>query len=155
MMYRQLALEFLCATHPKEKRRPPTELDRQEHVQLGTLRYLLEHGNMATPAQLIEFFGFSHARLTKILTELEKQELIQRDSDPSDRRRVIVRLTSSGHHLALQEREDMLLRMIAMLELLGEEDAQHLLRIVKKLAASQLPSPGPLCCQTGKETDLC
>jgi len=140
--YRQLALELLCATHPKEKRRPPTELEQNEHVQAATLRYLLEHDNEATPAQLIEFFQFSHARLTKILGNLEEKGLIRRDTDPRDRRRVIVRLTQTGYGLAAEQREEMLGHLAAVLETLGEEDAVHFLRIAKKFAAMEtLPPP--------------
>lgn len=146
MEYRQMALEFLCATHPREKRRPPTELDRQEHVQMGTLRYLLEHGSVASPAQLIEFFGFSHARLTKILTELERKGMILRDNDPTDRRRVIVRLTEEGYAFALCKREEMVGQITDMLRLLGQEDAEHLLRIVGKLSNGRLSPLPPVSC---------
>ena len=134
MYYRQLALELLCAVQPREKRRPPTELEQAEHVRMGTLRYLLEHGNEAAPAQLIDFFGFSHARLTKILGELEQTGYIRRDSDPRDRRRVIVRLTEEGYAFATHCREEMLSHLSRSLELLGPEDAAHLVRITRRMA---------------------
>jgi len=140
--YGTLALELLEAIQPKEKRRPPTELEAHEHVKDGTIRYLFEHDCVATPAQLTEFFGFSQARLTKILSELEADGLVMRQNDSADRRRVIVHLTDKGlmeagaKHLAKIE------RMVLMLEYLGEEDAMHLVRIMKKLQQSDLLTPG-------------
>ena len=136
--YRQMATELLHATHPKEKRRPPTQLERHEHVQIGTLRYLLEHDGSAAPSQLVEFFGFSHARLTKILTDLETKGLILRETSANDRRRVIVRLTDAGYALALAQREAVVSRLTGVLEILGEEDARHFLRIVQKLQTAEL-----------------
>ncbi len=145
-----MALELLCAARPRERRRPLTELDRQEQVQAATLRYLIEHGSVATPAQLIEFFGFSHARLTKILTELEAEELVHRDSDPVDRRRVIVRLTEQGFARATAQREELLEYLMKLLELLGPEDAEHLMRIAGKIQnADMTPTFG--CCTTERK----
>lgn len=132
-----MALALLDASHPKEKRRPPTELEKYEHVKEGTIRYLFEHECVATPAQLIEFFDFSHARLTKILGDLEAEGCILRCNDASDRRRVIVHLTDKGLERAVKKRREMLSRMTAVLMELGEEDAMHFVRIVTKLQRLQ------------------
>lgn len=127
--------------HPREKRRPPTELEKHEHVKDGTIRFLFEHDCVATPAQLTEFFGFSQARLTKILSELENDGMVLRQGDPKDRRRVIVHLTDKGLEYAVEKRGEMLCRITAVLEALGEEDAVHFVRIMKKLSAL-----APTCC---------
>lgn len=146
MNYGTLALELLEAIQPKEKRRPPTDLEAHEHVKDGTIRYLFEHDCVATPAQLTEFFGFSQARLTKILSELEADGMVVRQNDPADRRRVIVHLTDEGlmeagaKHLAKME------RIVMILEYLGEEDAAHMVRIMKKLRQSDLLNVA--CCGT-------
>lgn len=144
----ELAKQLLDATYPKEKRRPPTQLEQHEHVKDGTIRYLFDHECVATPAQLTEFFGFSQARLTKILSELEDDGLVVRQSDSKDRRRVIVHLTDEGllyagaKHLAMME------RLIMMIEYLGEEDAVHLIRILHKLNEFNSQHPCDCC---GKE----
>ena len=132
--YEALAAHCLAATHPREKRHPPTELERYEHVKDGTIRFLFEHDCVATPAQLIDFFGFSHARLTKILGDLEADGLVLRQNDRADRRRVIVHLTDKGLEYAVQKHNDMLKRMTALLQALGEEDAQHFVRIIGRLS---------------------
>ncbi len=137
MSYMDLAVKLLASAHPKEKRRPPTELERHEHVRDGTLRYLFEHDCQAAPGQLCEFFGFSQARLTKILTELEAEGLAVRRGDAADRRRVVVYLTDKGLEYAANKHALMLNNMAAMLEYLGPEDAEHLVRISVKLQEMQ------------------
>lgn len=131
--YEALALELLDASHPRERRHHPSELERYEHVKDGTVRFLFEHECVATPAQLIAFFGFSHARLTKILVDLEAEGCVVRSSDPADRRRVIVHLTEKGLERAVRKRAELLDCMTAVLEALGEEDAVHFVRIMNKL----------------------
>ena len=129
--------------HPREKRRPPTDLEKHEHVKDGTIRFLFEHECVATPTQLIEFFGFSQARLTKILSELEADGLVLRQGDPKDRRRVIVHLTDKGLEYAVAKRDEMLSLISGILEALGEEDAAHFVRIMHRISE--------LHCCDGKE----
>lgn len=137
MPYKDLAVKLLASTHPKEKRRPPTEPERQEHVRDGTLRYLFEHDCQATPGQLCEFFGFSQARLTKILTGLEADGLAVRRGDAADRRRVVIHLTDKGLEYAVNKHTQMLDNMVSILERLGPEDAEHFVRISIKLHEMQ------------------
>lgn len=131
--------------HPREKRRPPTELEKHEHVKDGTIRFLFEHECVATPAQFIDFFGFSQARLTKILSELEDDGLVLRRGDPKDRRRVIVHLTDKGLEYAVEKRDQMLAHVTMVLEALGEEDAVHFVRIMGKLSEMDLTPPTQPC----------
>jgi len=147
MNYRILAMELLDFMHPREKRRPPTELEQHERVKDGTIRFLVEHDGVATPVQLTEFFGFSQARVTKILSELEGDGLVLRQADPADRRRVIVHLTEQGHAYALEKRTEMVTYTTKVLEALGEEDAVQLVRIMGKLSLLELT----MACAAGKE----
>lgn len=133
MDYRSLARSFLETTHPKEKRRPPTETEQYEHAKDGTIRYLFEHDGVASPAQLIEFFGFSHARLTKLLGGLEEDGMVIRRPDSADRRRITVHLTEQGLEYATAKQEQLLRDTTAVLEYLGKEDAQHFVRIITHL----------------------
>ncbi len=55
---------------------------------------LLENAGEASAGQLADLMGVSTGTLTGILNRLEKAGLIQRERDPHDGRRVIVRLTS-------------------------------------------------------------
>lgn len=142
--YEAMADRCLRATHPKEKRRPPTEIEKYEHVKDGTLRFLYEHDCVATPAQLIEFFGFSHARLTKILSDLEEDGMILRQGDAADRRRVIVHLTEQGLEHAARRHKQALADMAKLLERLGEEDAVHFVRIVERLSELGMEPPPPM-----------
>jgi DNA-binding MarR family transcriptional regulator len=139
--YKELAARLLSASHPREKRRPPTELEKHEHVKDGTIRYLFEHDCTASPGQLVEFFGFSQARLTKILSELEDEGMLVRSCDTADRRRVIVHLTEQGQAYAIERHTQTLLYMTSMLEALGKEDAEHFVRILEKLHSIMPDSP--------------
>ena len=143
MNYGSLALELLEAVNPANKRCLPVGLERLDYVKDGTIRYLFEHDCVATPAQLTEFFGFSQARLTKVLSELEADGMVIRTQDTADRRRVIVHLTDKGlleagaRHLARVE------RIVVLLQSLGDKDAAELVRILKKLHASPYLNPSP------------
>ncbi len=126
------------AMRPQEKHRPPRP-DEFEHVKEGTIRYLFEHDGVATPAQLIAFFGFSHARLTKILGDLEAQGYVERRGHASDRRRVIVYLTDKGRALAELRYNELRSNVTRLLEYLGEEDAVHYTRILQKMFSQNSP----------------
>lgn len=77
--------------------------------QLVCLRQLRGAGEM-TPSKLAHAVSLSHATVTGILNRLEKQQLITRTRDETDRRRSLLRLTDKAHELVaaapfpLQER---------------------------------------------------
>lgn len=143
MSYGTLALELLEAVSPGNKRCLPAGLERLDYVKDGTIRYLFEHDCVATPAQLTEFFGFSQARLTKVLSELESEGMVIRKQDTADRRRVIVYLTDKGLLEAGARHVARVGRLVVLLEYLGERDAAELVRILKKLHSSPYLNPPP------------
>ena len=74
-----------------------------------TLSYLLLHGGSATPSQIADDLMILRQSMTNILDGLEKRELVCREIDPEDRRRIRVKLLPAGEKLGA--------------ELLGVEDA--------------------------------
>lgn len=56
--------------------------------------YLAE--GVTSPGDLAEALGLTSAGVTNLLDRLEEQGLIRRDPHPTDRRRVLVRLTKSA-----------------------------------------------------------
>jgi MarR family transcriptional regulator, organic hydroperoxide resistance regulator len=53
----------------------------------------------ATASQIADILGLHPSTLTGVLSRLEREKLVQRRSDAGDRRRVRLRLTSSGRRV--------------------------------------------------------
>lgn len=88
------------------------QLSRQCHLtapQIGCLRYLKKSGD-STPGKIAKSMHLSQATITGILDRLEARRLIIRSRSTSDRRKVIVALSSDGNNIVetvpspLQER---------------------------------------------------
>lgn len=65
--------------------------------------HLLSYLRSYAPApvsELVRIFGHKPSTLTSMLDRLEKRHLIQRTSNPHDRRSYLVKLTRSGRRLA-------------------------------------------------------
>ena len=67
-----------------------------------TLAYLLLYPDGAAPSQIADDLYILRTYMTNILTNLEKKNMIVRDIDPNDRRRIVVRLLPDGEKLALE-----------------------------------------------------
>ncbi len=66
------------------------------------LTYLLLHDSSATPSQIADDLMILRQSMTNLLDSLEKRELIRREIDPKDRRRIRVSLLPEGETLAVQ-----------------------------------------------------
>lgn len=58
-----------------------------------TADLLLAESGVSTPGRLAELTGLSTGAITGVLDRLERAGFVVREADPSDRRRVLVRLT--------------------------------------------------------------
>ena len=133
MTYRELAQElmkYLLRMSPRPKNAPRLEKDRGEVMALA---YLNEFKDGATPGELAKFGGVSTARIATVLNSLEKKGFITRSVDPDDRRKVVVNVTPDGKAYSDMHKERRLQHLTKMMEYLGEEDAQHHIRIMKRL----------------------
>ena len=97
------------------------------------LNYLMLHNYSAYPKELSRGMGVNSARVAALLNHLEKEGLISRRADPGDNRQVIVSLTEEGAEIIGKKRERLLDMVAQILEELGPEDAETLLRIEQKL----------------------
>ena len=87
--------------------------------------------------------------MTKVLSDLEAEELASREGDIRDRRRIIVRLTETGRQ-QMEARQVMVREHVArVLEALGPEDAPELVRLMGRLI-SVLEEQGNPCCAVAK-----
>ena len=98
------------------------------------LHYIDHKGGNIIPSEISHIMGVSSARVAAALNDLESKELITREIDTSDRRRIIIKLTPRGKSVAEEQNVKFLQKMAEMLALLGEEDAKEYVRITGKLA---------------------
>lgn len=80
--------------------------------------------------------GVSRARIAKIINSLEAKNLIEMETDKSDRRRTIVTLTEKDRKFESLKKDRMDFAIITMFELIGEEDSKNFVRIVEKIETS-------------------
>ena len=74
----------------------------------GASRAVLEHLAMAGPLTVGEaagHLGRAQSVVSEIVSHLEQQGLLERESDPADRRRTLVWLTPAGHEALRRDRE--------------------------------------------------
>jgi DNA-binding MarR family transcriptional regulator len=118
-------------------------------------RAVLEHLAMAGPLTVGEaaaHLSRAQSVVSEIVSHLERQGLLERESDPADRRRTLIWLTAAGQRTLRRERAvlgaDLLVPALARMPP-GQTDAllsglQDLVRLaVPPAAAAPGSSPGP------------
>jgi DNA-binding MarR family transcriptional regulator len=96
--------------------------DRPRSELPGASRAVLEHLALAGPLTIGEAAVHMHRAqsvISEIVTHLERDGLVERESDPSDRRRTLIWLTPVGHETLRHDREvlgvDLVARAMAVL----------------------------------------
>lgn len=97
------------------------------------LGYLADNGGKVYPKDLSSGLQISSARIATILKQLEARGYVRRKADKKDRRRVLVHLTPKGRKAAAANKEKAVDMLATLLEQLGPEDAEALLRIEAKM----------------------
>jgi DNA-binding MarR family transcriptional regulator len=96
-------------------------------AQLRILAQLHQDGPAAV-GQLASILGVTLPSITATVDRLVNAGLVSREDDPTDRRRVINRLTPSGTALIERLQEGKRARLIVALEHLGRDDIEVLAR---------------------------
>lgn len=103
--------------------------DRPRSELPGASRAVLEHLALAGPLTIGEAAAHMHRAqsvISEIVTHLERDGLLERESDPGDRRRTLIWLTPGGHEALRRDREvlgvDLLARAMSRLPP-GQADA--------------------------------
>ena len=131
--YEALARELMRSLDEKIKSPPQEEISAAMRGEMAVLRLLTRKGAPMTAGEISRALGMTTSRIAAVLGSLEKKEMILRQADQADKRRVLVTLTRHGSACCQQRREEVLQHMTAMLAYLGEEDAGHFVRIMKRM----------------------
>lgn len=134
MNYKTLAAELLAASHQLHQCKPQTKFTQALQGQTYILWYIRNHGGAVRPRQISEQMNVSTARIAQALKAIEAKGWISRESDPNDRRRVLVKLTPAGEQVAAKQYTQLIEFIERALALLGEHDAKNYVRITEKLA---------------------
>jgi DNA-binding MarR family transcriptional regulator len=104
----------------------------------GTLHSLMvqPYPTEATPAQLAEACHVTRAAMTSRLDRLAETGLVTREVDPRDRRRVIVRPTSSGRQRWTELVGEGMAREEQILHALSEQEKSQLNALLRTVLLS-------------------
>lgn len=109
----------------------------KHHISQGrfTVLMLLHRADdrPCTPASLADAARVTRATMTGLIDTLEKDGLVDRSADASDRRAVIVHLTKHGEALLKKVLPHYFRCVSAMLQPLTEPERKELLRLLQKI----------------------
>lgn len=92
------------------------------------LEYLAKHKDEEkTPSDLADRLSYTRPRMTRILDSLVDKGFVERRNDPTDRRRVLVKITKDGVSNSKQRNSQGIEAVAHELSALGEENARALL----------------------------
>jgi DNA-binding MarR family transcriptional regulator len=95
---------------------------------------LKSSGRAMVPSEISDDLAVTRANISNLLNALEKAGRIQRNFDPSNRRRILVSLTPEGHEIILQVwpvYEQTITQNVG--NKLSEEEQNQLATLLKKL----------------------
>lgn len=130
--YEALAQELMRSLDQKIKSPPQEEISAAMRGEMAVLRLLRREEKPLPAGEISRALSMTTSRIAAVLGSLEKKEMILRQADQADKRRVLVTLTEKGDAFCLKRRQEVINHMTEMLEDLGEEDAAHFVRIMKR-----------------------
>lgn len=95
-----------------------------------------ENGNLQgiKMSEISKFMDISKPATTQIINDLEKRGYVKRTLTENDRRVVYIRLTESGNEILDRGEKEAFASMAKIIDSLGENDTEELIRILKKLS---------------------
>ena len=107
------------------------------HGRFLVMMLLMEKGSdcpsPTTPAELAELASVSRATITGLLDSLERDGLVRREPDPTDRRQMSVNLTPKGQSFMHDILPDHFRIMNSLMSLLSENERKTLVRLLCKI----------------------
>ena len=108
------------------------QLSNSSKGEIALMIYISNHDNVS-PGQLSEVLKVGSGRVANALKNLEKKYYIIRKNDNEDHRKTIIFLTEKGKEFVTKSKEEGRKNIFSIYDALGEEDSEHLLRIIEKL----------------------
>ena len=108
------------------------QLSNSSKGEIALMIYISNHDNVS-PGQLSEVLKVGSGRVANALKNLEKKVYIIRKNDNEDHRKTIIFLTEKGKEFVTKSKEEGRKNIFSIYDALGEEDSEHLLRIIEKL----------------------
>jgi DNA-binding MarR family transcriptional regulator len=110
------------------------------------LREKKEETGSALLSEMQDYLRVSKAAISQMLGNLENRKLVTRETDPENRRAIIVKLTKEGHEM-IEHVEQVFGEHINMIiDRFGEKDTKEIIRLIYKFSA--------IARDTNNETDL-
>ena len=131
MDYRNRAEYFLHYMRQLNRTAMVRDLTSLASGEQAVLYYLAFQHDGASAGELTSAFDIRSSRTAAILNALEKKGHARRCQNPSDRRQVLVYTTDEGKDEVKSRYQDAVGRMAEFLELLGPEDSEEFIRIVR------------------------
>lgn len=108
------------------------QLSNSSKGEIALMIYISNHDNVS-PGQLSEVLKVGSGRVANALKNLEKKDYIIRKNANDDHRKTIIFLTEKGKNFVTKSKEEGRKNIFSIYDALGEEDSEHLLRIIEKL----------------------
>lgn len=119
------------------KNAPPSQLFQSLDASTAGMRailiYLGEEDATVTAGMVSEYMNVSTARVAVLLKKMEAKGLIEKERDPDDARKVMVRLSPSGRALAGRVHEQINAHVEAMIDRIGMERMLEFATISKEI----------------------
>lgn len=131
--FEDMAKEFLKEFYRMGRLTQSKTISHSMKGEAFLLLYLLQKGEGASAGELGRAMKSSTARVAAALNSLERKGRVVRKTDEKDRRKVLVELTEDGRKKAEECRQVPEQMVTRLMEQLGEEDAQQMLHILKRI----------------------
>jgi DNA-binding MarR family transcriptional regulator len=133
MDYTELTKEFLQQMRISRKYAPHQKIHESMRGEVFVLHHIAQRTEQIIPSEIADAMGLSGARIAATLNSLEKKGYINRQIDPSDRRRILVTLTDEGREQEGVNQRKLFESTERMLRFLGEHDAKEYIRITRRM----------------------
>lgn len=132
-LYTALAMELHEALDRKKKGPPHEDVSASMRGEIAVMRLLMDEGTPVTAGSISKNLHMTTSRIAAVLGSLQKKGLILRICDEEDKRRVLVTLTERGIAFCLEKKQRVIDDTRYLLSQLGEEDARHFVRLMKRV----------------------
>ncbi|MBT1167043.1 MarR family winged helix-turn-helix transcriptional regulator [Bifidobacterium simiarum] len=151
MGYAEDAVDEMFELAVRSRGKSIDSVNRGAKGELPALHMLAVSSTPLTPGRMSDTLGVSPGRVSAILDRLEKKGMVVRETDPSNRRNVLVSITDKGREVDHQSFTEIHNRFVRVFERMGEEHTRQFLDRCREFAGYMrdegLPEPpeGPPC----------